>query len=366
MGFRCGIVGLPNVGKSTIFNALTAAGAEASNYPFCTIEPNTGVVPVPDERLHVLAEMAKSQKIIPTTIEFVDIAGLVKGAAQGEGLGNQFLGHIRSVDAIVQVVRCFEDENITHVHGGVSPMRDIEIIETELLLADLASVDKRLLRASKGSKSGDKELLKEAALLERLKGELERGVALRTLDDPDGEITQLQLLTSKPMIFVANVAENDAALEPSLDHQGYVGEVARYAEQHGYEVVLLSGRVESEISQLAPTERPDFLAELGLKTSGLERLSLSGYRLLKLITFFTVGPKEAHAWTCKRGSLAPEAAGKIHTDFEKGFIRAEVISYSDFVESGGEVGAREHGLMRVEGKNYVVEDGDIVHFRFNV
>ena len=366
MGFRCGIVGLPNVGKSTIFNALTAAGAEASNYPFCTIEPNTGIVPVPDERLHVLAEMAKSQKIIPTTIEFVDIAGLVKGASQGEGLGNQFLGHIRSVDAIVQVVRCFEDENITHVHGSVSPLRDIEIIETELLLADLASVEKRLQRASKAAKTGDKELLKEAALLERLKVELERGVPLRRLEDPDGEISQLQLLTSKPLIFVANVAEAEAALEPAPELGGFVGDVARYGEQHGYGVVVLSGRVESDISQLSPAERPDFLAELVLKTSGLERLSLSGYKLLQLLTFFTVGPKEAHAWTCKRGSLAPEAAGKIHTDFEKGFIRAEVISYSDFVESGGEVGARERGLMRVEGKNYVVQDGDIVHFRFNI
>lgn len=366
MALQCGIVGLPNVGKSTIFNALTAAGAEASNYPFCTIEPNTGVVPVPDERLELLARMAKSAKIIPTHIEFVDIAGLVKGASQGEGLGNQFLGHIRSVDAIVQVVRVFEDDNITHVHGSVSPLRDIEIIETELLLADLASVEKRLLKASRGAKSGDKEMIREAELLERLKQELERGVSLRSLPDPDQEIAKLQLISSKPMIFVANVAEGNAAAEPSPDAPGYLGELVRYADKNGHQVVVLSGLVESEISQLNVEERAAFLQDLGLKTSGLERLALAGYRLLDLITFFTVGPKEAHAWTCRRGENAVDAAGKIHSDFARGFIRAEVIGYADYVEKGGEIGAREAGLLRVEGKTYLVQDGDIMHFRFNV
>ncbi|MFN8389835.1 MAG: redox-regulated ATPase YchF [Bdellovibrionota bacterium] len=366
MGINCGIVGLPNVGKSTIFNALTAAQAEAANYPFCTIEPNTGIVPVPDERLDKLAEIASSQKIIPAVIEFVDIAGLVKGASEGAGLGNQFLGHIRAVDAIVHVVRCFEDENVVHVDGSIGPRRDVEVIETELLLADLASVEKRIERVARAAKSGDKELKAEFAALEFAKQHLDAGTPLRAVVDCPHDLKALGLLTSKPLLYVANVAEKDVALAPTPDVGGYVGELAAYAAEHNATVVVISGAVEAEISRLDQSERALFLEELGLTESGLAKLARAGYKLLDLITFFTVGPKEAHAWTCPLGSTAPDAAGCIHSDFAKGFIRAEVISYADYVAYKGEQGAREKGLLRIEGKQYQMVDGDIVHFRFNV
>lgn len=365
MGFNCGIIGLPNVGKSTIFNALTAAGAQAANYPFCTIEPNTGVVPVPDERLDVLAEIAGSAKIIPTTIEFVDIAGLVKGASQGEGLGNQFLGHIRSVDALVHVVRCFDDPNITHVHGRVSPKEDVEVIEVELMLADLSSVERRLDKAVRAARTGDKAAREEQRKLELAKAALEAGKPIRTLPEAE-ELRSLDLITTKPILYVANVLEKDAAAEPREDAPGYLGELVQLAHAQQAEVVVISGAVEAEVSQLAPEERKPFLADLGLQSSGLERLAVQGYKLLNLITFFTVGPKETHAWTCAANSNAAQAAGKIHSDFERGFIRAEVISYDDFVAHLGEQGAREKGLLRVEGKTYIVQDGDVMHFRFNV
>ncbi|MCB0345404.1 MAG: redox-regulated ATPase YchF [Bdellovibrionales bacterium] len=365
MGFQCGIVGLPNVGKSTIFNALTAVGVEAANYPFCTIEPNTGVVAVPDARLSILSEIASSVKIIPTTIEFVDIAGLVKGASEGEGLGNQFLGHIRAVDAIVHVVRCFQDENVTHVHGKVDPEGDIDVIGTELLLADLSSVERRIDRIQRKAKSGDKEAREELALLDTAKRYLDEGVQLRTT--PEGpELASLELLTSKPVLFVGNVNEDLAAADPSTCENEAVKKLYQHAQKEDAPVLLISGQVEAEVSQLEEDEKKEFLHELGLERSGLERLAVAGYQLLDLITFFTVGPKETHAWTCERNTAAPQAAGKIHTDFEKGFIRAEVISYDDFISCKGELGAREQGKMRVEGKTYIVKDGDIVHFRFNV
>lgn len=361
MGFACGIVGLPNVGKSTIFNALTAAGAEAANYPFCTIEPNVGVVPVPDVRLEQLAKLSKSQKIIPTSVKFVDIAGLVQGASQGEGLGNQFLGHIRSVDAIVHVVRCFEDENVVHVNGKVSPKEDAEVINTELLLADLQSVDSRIEKARKAARGSDKEAKQLLELLEMAKSCLEKGHAIRTLEVE--EINALEFITNKPILYLANVSEDD------VNHDMQSGPIAmlkEVAEADKAELCLLSGKVESELSSLDPEERELFLADLGLEMSGLERLAQRGYNLLNLITFFTSGEQETRAWTCKQNTLAPQAAGKIHTDFERGFIRAEVIAFDDFISSGGELAAKEKGLLRVEGKDYVVHDGDVVHFRFNV
>lgn len=366
MGFECGIIGLPNVGKSTIFNALSSAGAESANYPFCTIEPNTGVVPVPDERLNKLAAIAGSAKIIPTAITFVDIAGLVKGASQGEGLGNQFLGHIRSVDALVHVVRCFEDENITHVDGSVSPARDVDVINTELMLADLDSVERRLQKVAKLAKSGDKQAKVELSALEEAKTCLEAGKSLRSIANQENQLQKMGFLTSKPLLYLANVAEEDAALKPEEVTDGHVAELYKLATSEGASVIVISGAVEAEISTLEEEEKKLFLDDIGLSESGLDRLALAGYKLLELITFFTVGPKEAHAWTCPKDATAVDAAGVIHTDFAKGFIRAEVISYDDYLTCGGELRAKEKGLMRLEGKAYQVRDGDIMHFRFNV
>ncbi len=366
MGFKCGIVGLPNVGKSTLFNALTATqAAEAANYPFCTIEPNVGRVSVPDARLDRLAALAKSAKTIATQLEFVDIAGLVKGASKGEGLGNQFLGHIREVDAIAHVLRCFEDDDITHVAGNVDPLRDAEIIDTELMLADLDSQEKRLPNLQKKAKGGDKEAAAEAPIVERVVKALQDGKAARALEISAEErpiFNRLQLLTAKPVMYVCNVAESEAATG-----NAQTARVEAMARAQGATVVIISAAIEAEVAQLAdPAEKQEFLESLGLKETGLARVIASGYALLDLVTFFTVGPKEARAWTVRRGAKAPEAAGVIHTDFEKGFIRAETIAYDDYVSGGGESGAREAGKLRLEGKDYTVQDGDIFHFRFNV
>lgn len=364
MALQCGIVGLPNVGKSTIFNAITSAGAEMANYPFCTIEPNVGVVSVPDPRLEALTAIQKPQKTLPTAMEFMDIAGLVKGASKGEGLGNQFLGNIRSVDAIAHVVRCFEDDDITHVDGSIDPVRDIDVIDTELMLADLTSVEKKRESIIKKAKSGDKESRILVVVYDKVIAGLNDGVPVRSqgLEKEEKEaIRDLFLLTGKPVLYVCNVAEGDLAEEPPQ-----VARVRELAEKEGSQVVAISGAIEAEISELPDEEKADFLADLGLTEPGLNRLIRTAYSLLGLLTFFTVGPKEVRAWTVRTGSTAPNAAGAIHTDFEKGFIRAEVIAYDDFIACDGEAGAKTAGKMRLEGKEYVVADGDVCHFRFNV
>jgi len=364
MGFNCGIVGLPNVGKSTIFNALTHAGAQAANYPFCTIDPNVGIVPMPDERLNKIAEYIPPQKLIPTTVEFVDIAGLVKGASKGEGLGNQFLGNIKNTDAIAHIVRCFEDPDVVHVEGNVDPLRDIAVIDTELMLADLATVDKRLERSGKAAKSGDKALIAEVEVLKKVQVALDAGTPVRQMDLDEKEkeiLRELFLLTQKPVMYVANVNEAEAA-NPGPAAQS----VMEYAKKEGAPCVVLSGAIESEISNLPEAEQKSFLEDLGLHESGLDRMARAGYQLLKLATYFTAGEKEVRAWTIPLGAKAPQAAGVIHTDFEKGFIRAEVYHFDDLMKYKSEQAVKEAGLLRLEGKEYVVRDGDLMHFRFNV
>ena len=363
MGFKCGIVGLPNVGKSTLFNAMTKAGIAAENFPFCTIEPNSGVVPMPDPRLDQIAELVSPQKVVPTAMEFVDIAGLVAGASKGEGLGNQFLANIRETDAIAHVVRCFEDENVTHVESSIAPARDIDVINTELQLADLDTIARGVARIERVAKSGNKEAKAELDFLQELSAHINEGRPARALIIPDPMmmlVRDLHLLTMKKVLFIANVDEE------GFDDNPLLSEVESIAMSEQAEVVAICNKLEAEIAELEDEERLEFLSDLGMSEPGLDRVIRAGYRLLGLQTYFTAGPKEVRAWTVRSGATAPQAASVIHTDFEKGFIRAEVIGFDDFVEGGGEAGAKEAGKWRLEGKDYLVQDGDVVHFRFNV
>lgn len=364
MGFKCGIVGLPNVGKSTLFNSLTSGEIAAENYPFCTIDPNVGMVEVPDPRLNQLASIVNPKKILPTTMEFVDIAGLVEGASKGEGLGNQFLAHIRETDAIAHVVRCFENDDVVHVSGRIDPISDIEVINTELSLADLESVERAIERTSKRLKAGkDKEAQMKMDVLERLRACLDEGHRARNVELTKEEralVRDVHLITTKPVMYIANVAEDGFGNNPFLDR------VREKAAGENAQVVPVCAGIEAEISQLDEADRQEFLSELGMQESGLDQVIRAGYELLELLTYFTAGPKEVRAWTVKRGSSAPQAAGKIHTDFEKGFIRAEVTAFDDYVGLGGEQAAKEAGKLRLEGKTYIVQEGDVMHFRFNV
>jgi GTP-binding protein YchF len=364
MALRCGIVGLPNVGKSTLFTALTSTKALIANYPFTTIDPHVGVVEVPDPRLYRLADLFHSRRITPTTVEFVDIAGLVKGASKGEGLGNRFLGHIREVDAVVHVLRCFADPNVVHVSGDVDPLRDMEVIQTELVLADLESMQRRLERVEKKVKSNDPQALKDMALTQRIIAHLNEGKSARSMNlsvEEAEQIGQYQLLTYKPVLYAANVAENEVRSESTV-----VKKVREKAKEEGSEVIVISGKIEAELLELSPSERAEYLKQMGLEETGLARLIRVAYQLLGLITFFTAGETEARAWTILKGTKAQTAAGKIHTDMERGFIRAEVMSYDDLISLGSEAAVKEKGLLRLEGKDYLIKDGDVIYFRFHV